>query len=1138
MSAPYVKTLRYWFDVEALMYPDIPKPGKRTSVVIRYAETLPWSRPLTTAPMPMPAQAQAQAQDDHTFFAYFGLVEKSVLESELVELFRVTPQGESLSGNHLRASSGNTFLCAIEIAADGQPVTDSLQLAAFAVAFAERKNGSRIGYSAILAALQQRVQVLTADAPAGVVDANWFEQVTGFLVEELGWQPRQLLARAQLCVHTVSLLDGKGKKLSKAPEMEPINSFYLDDLERICLAAETGPGARQIAHYLDGHQNISERLDVSRFDAVNAALAARRFPVGRWPTKFPLFLMQQVAVNTALETLADGGIFSVNGPPGTGKTTLLMDVIAARIVERATVLAQWDHPEQAFSRSPTLVSYPANAGGAAMQGPCYFVDEQLLDCGIVVASANNKAVENITLDLPNLDKVFPQPLMAGGSAFNYFAATAQSILNPESDKPGSDGNNGGKRARSQDAAAPGDDDAEDALAGQVHAQLRCWGLVSVPLGNKTNRRRVARQLGRFGPFGLAAELAKMPAAELDWSRARTRFNAAVARVVDIQEAISEHEHVLALLASAHGRRSDSQAGEAMASRRHRFAETALTAIEELADNAAGALARHVRQRELPERKWPWWRRLIERLFRGANFDQFEAPQQALLHDDDALRTERASHQRARGDAVTKARATSAALGVAHAALDACEREVAHLEQRRLALSAALGTAAFDAAAFAQLSLEEQQKSLPRSNAAHHAARADVFVAAMHLHKAFLKNAGKPFETNFRLALAMLGQDAYLQPHLPEMAPHLWATFFLAIPVVSSTFASISRCFCDLGEGQIGLLLVDEAGQAVPSHALGALWRSKRALIVGDPLQVEPVIKMNRQLDLGMLSYHGAPPEHQLSAYSAQHLADRGNRYGANLVGHDGSDLWVGAPLRVHMRCADPMFSLSNNIAYNNTMVFGPPRADEIIATLARPLLGVSQWHDFSAGDFDEHFSAAEGEAAIRMVVAYAQHGWVDPADGLPAMFLISPFKSVAQGLSNALRNCQDAWARKVDEERVAAWLKGHVGTVHTFQGKECETVIFILGGKTPGARSWAGKRPNIINVAVTRAKRRLYVIGNRRDWSHTVFGKQLADAMPVLAPEKKPERAAPRATARPDMDGRAPCEPGKIRPIASSHTLP
>jgi hypothetical protein len=396
-------------------------------------------------------------------------------------------------------------------------------------------------------------------------------------------------------------------------------------------------------------------------------------------------------------------------------------------------------------------------------------------------------------------------------------------------------------------------------------------------------------------------------------------------------------------------------------------------------------------------------------------------------------------------------------------------------------------------------------SLPRSNAMYQAARTDVFVAALQLHKAFLKNAGKAFETNFRLALAMLTQEAYLQPHLPALAPHLWATFFLAVPVVSSTFASMARCFRDLGEGQIGLLLVDEAGQAVPSHALGAIWRARRALIVGDPLQVEPVIKMGSQLDQGMQAFHGAPPQHRLTLYSAQHLADRANRFGAHVAQYDGNRLWVGAPLRVHRRCAEPMFSLSNAMAYDGSMVPGLAPQIEQEATLVRPLLGVSRWHDLSNADFFDHYSATEGAAAVAIVIAYARRGWVSQDDGLPDLFLISPFKSVAQALTRALIDSAHLWAipqatpqakpGAVDESSLTAWLKERVGTVHTFQGKECETVVFVMGGKTPAARNWAGNRPNIINVAVTRARRRLYVIGDRHAWSQTVFGEQLAAAL-------------------------------------------
>jgi MoxR-like ATPase len=68
-------------------------------------------------------------------------------------------------------------------------------------------------------------------------------------------------------------------------------------------------------------------------------------------------LMQQVAVDLATNTLAEGGLFSVNGPPGTGKTTLLMDLVAAVVLRRAEALCAFRRPAEAFEREKWDAGY-------------------------------------------------------------------------------------------------------------------------------------------------------------------------------------------------------------------------------------------------------------------------------------------------------------------------------------------------------------------------------------------------------------------------------------------------------------------------------------------------------------------------------------------------------------------------------------------------------------------------------------------------------------------------------------------------------------------------------------------------------------------------------------------------------------
>jgi len=176
-----------------------------------------------------------------------------------------------------------------------------------------------------------------------------------------------------------------------------------------------------------------------------------------------------------------------------------------------------------------------------------------------------------------------------------------------------------------------------------------------------------------------------------------------------------------------------------------------------------------------------------------------------------------------------------------------------------------------------------------------------------------------------------------------------------------------------------------------------------------------------------------------------------------------------------------MFSISNAIAYSGLMVSAKAKESSEIERV----LGQSRWIHVE-GSGDDKWCREEGAEVVGLLWQLAR-AQVDLD-----LYIITPFVIVAERLRQVIRESGVLKMWRIEDEW--QWTKERVGTVHTVQGREAEAVILVLGAplrQQTGARNWAGGRPNLLNVAVTRAKEVIYVLGNRELWRDAGLFREL-----------------------------------------------
>ena len=390
-------TLGYWMDVEALTPSSAEDDGEtdagRSFRATHYPDReFPWNI--------------VRHDTDRTFrhFVRFGIFSRDAYLADLVRYLSVPAEEDHDTTRAVRTRRFG-FAGVFEADHEGIPILDSIRMPAFALAFESLRFGQPLDLDAGLEEFRRLMRVAFNDlaevfiAERRWVDESFIEAVRNKASETLTWlddrrdaAPVAIVRAAVFSISEAHLSRG-GREQDGAPRYQrhvrylrpslpPIDSFYFEDLRLIRRAVHDGdPGL--LARFIGG---VEERTDCTGRHFVAEHGDASLHPPGRWPAGHDLTLMQQLAVDLATRATATGGLFSVNGPPGTGKTTLLMDLIAAVVVRRAEDLCFFEAPHLAFV--PDHWDIP---GGPA-PGPVHALRRRLLDHLIVVASSNNGAV--------------------------------------------------------------------------------------------------------------------------------------------------------------------------------------------------------------------------------------------------------------------------------------------------------------------------------------------------------------------------------------------------------------------------------------------------------------------------------------------------------------------------------------------------------------------------------------------------------------------------------------------------------------------------------------------------------------------------------------------------------------------------
>ena len=829
-------------------------------------------------------------------------------------------------------------------------------------------------------------------------------------------------------------------------DFNSLHSFFVDDLIS-AKSIHTDNLDRYLFGFTGNRKNLDGNLKSDKFNPMELEniLQPKNYPMGRFPSnpKYALSFMQQVAVNLYLND--SNNILSVNGPPGTGKTTLLKDIFADLIVRQAYEMM--DYLEVALSGTENYYDKALIAE----------IPSQISKYNIIVASSNNGAVQNIVNDLPlikNIDDSFLEKIIE----VDYFKNLSNQKIKIDYIE---------------------DKETEKKFRQKTHIELdeKNWGLFSMEGGASTNVSNILNYIesileelkGNEKPsikiieeFKDLYKIIKNKKDEMQKVYLKYKeFSFMKNKLNEIEEELnSRPQRKLALENSI------------------KNIEKEIELLKEKIENFQNIIFKKNEELKLIENDIVTSKRNLDVILAQKTQKTFlEILIGFFKKRGDSEYTFRLNNENNKlNNLENKAKEIKTLIDKSKSEFEENKSKIETSMNKKIKMRENFENY-FSNKTLEKYTLEEDirkiedllikknilnfnqsyeklQLSNPWFDDEFRKMQSNLFILALGVRKYFLalNNA------HLKAALNILRyrEKNIQKDNGKKLIKIAWEWINFTIPVVSSTFASFGRMFKYFDANSLGALFIDEAGQATPQASVGAIFRSKKVMVVGDPSQIKPVLILDSNIMIAISKNYKISETLFSNDTSTQSLVDNASQYGF----YKNEDEWIGIPLWVHRRSNYPMFNISNKISYNDLMVQGKNSEEAY---------GKAEWYHVE-GNAENKYVANQGNFLKELLEEKIKEN-LENKDNI---FIITPFKNIATRIIEELKSINFV---KFENNKAT-----NIGTVHTFQGKEAKIVYFVLGAdeKSKGAAKWAVEEPNMLNVAATRAKEEFYIIGDQK----------------------------------------------------------